>query len=161
MARRTAWVDRIIDNDILTGGQALLSLLGTLTPIETRATTVVRIIVDLKAHPISSPPTVGASRTAIGIGVASQDAFAAGVGSVPDPESAADEPPRGWLYRNAQGIYSGSVETTDLARFKVDLRTKRKIDNGELYMIVTNTAMFGTTYTVTLVGIVRTLLLLP
>ena len=161
MARRTAWVDTLVDVDLASAGTSLVSLLGTLTPINTRATTVVRVLVDIVGV-ATTETTQGIQRLSIGIGVASQDAFTVGFTAIPSPSTAADEPPRGWVYR-ASGLVlvGGDLQQQSLVRHTADIRAKRKVDNGELYLVMTNVALFGTTSPLTIVGLVRTLLLLP
>ena len=155
MPRRTAWVDTIVDENAATAGQATKSLLGILGQVDTRGTTLIRTIVSLGLWSNTTAGAWGVQRCDIGIGITSQEAFSAG--AFPDPKAATDEPPRGWVYRTSKLVTQNGVGTQIVFEVMADIRGARKIENGELFLIMDNTAESGTTFTVNLQGLVRIL----
>jgi len=101
----------------------------------------------------------GSELVDVGIGLASQEAFQADV--LADPDNESDFPLRGWIWRCRYRIY-GFI-ANDPAVFnrhiEMDLRGKRKIENGELFLSLVNTAQEGASGTVNIAGIVRCLIL--
>ena len=158
MARRTAWRDTLMETTIPTGTAINQTLLGDWTTTDTRGLTVARVIVDLYLTPQLGPIATGGQVLDLGLGLASQDSFAAG--DLPDPSAEADEPIRGWLWRTRCLVVDSSV-TLLVARCTGDFRGMRKIDNGELYLKFDSTPAFGTAFTVEIAGIIRCLFMLP
>ena len=95
------------------------------------------------------------------IGVADQEAFAASV--LPDPVSSSDEPMLGWVYRTRTLITREAATTAanQVMHIQADIRSRRKIDDGELYFSMSNTAFQGGSFTVLFGGIIRCLFLSP
>ena len=159
MARRADWQDTFIGLDVASGAQSITSLMGNQAAPDQRGVTVVRSI--FRFHLI--PPTAasdGYTAITCGIGVVSQEGFAAGV--VPDPQVMTDRPPRGWLFREMAVVTAAASMVTGRSQEMMgDLRGKRKVDNGELVVIFNSDHIGGTAFTVTLRGIVRTVFLLP
>ena len=93
----------------------------------------------------------------MGIGVASQESFAAG--SLPDPEIVGDFPTRGWVYRARYRIFGFAADQPQYMtrRIDLDIRAKRVLDNGESYLRGVNTNEEGTTGNVTVSGMIRQL----
>jgi len=89
------------------------------------------------------------------IGIASQEAFAAGVLS--DPGSGAEEPPRGWIWRASYVASQNGIGTPVVTPVFADIHGARKIENGEVYIIAENTAQVGTSSTMNFSGLVRLL----
>jgi len=165
MARRSFWNDQMIDLDIANGVESLISLLSGLgTDIATELTlirTIIRLDV-MSTDPVET--NQGIQRLAMGIGVVSNEAFAIGTTAVPDSNTSGEHPARGWVYRTAGAIQinisSGAV-LSEMWRVDEDIRTKRKIDRGDLFMKFANLNVQGTGNSLTVVGVVRCLLLLP
>jgi len=159
MARKAQWIDTLALSNIVDGGQALTSMMGGMGTVDSRGLTTSRIIVDLS---LSAPVAVsdGLQTVSLGIAVVSQEAFNASV--VPDPNLGADRPPRGWLWRT-QVVVAGaaSMSSAQPLRLMADIRGMRKVDDGELILITNNDSNDGTTFTVRLRGILRTIFLLP
>ena len=75
----------------------------------------------------------------LGIGVSSVEAITAGAASLPSPSDPLQYPPRGWLYVSSQPVWEKAESTGILqgvARFQFDIRAMRKIDKGNLFMVV-------------------------
>ena len=95
----------------------------------------------------------------MGIGIASQEAFAAG--SLPDPNASNDQPSRGWIYRNRMVVAQNGVGGPVVHQISRDIRSARKLDDGECYIVVDNDVDLGLAFNVQVVGLVRQLWLLP
>ncbi len=160
--RRRTWADRTIDLLITSGGQTIpIDLLADLP--ETDVKTVTRIIGRLTI--VSADPDTAVTctqRVDIGIGVASKEAFTAGI--VPDPKVQADYPTQGWLWIDSPTIVrqngSGTVEMFLIPVVTLDVGAQRKVDKGVLYMVADNTAILAGTESVRMVGRLRSLVLL-
>ncbi len=160
VARRLAWSDTIFDSATLAGStEEKFDLLANAAASDTL--TVERIILDFLYFQGPTNEVEGFGQVTCGIGVTSIEAFDAGI--LPNPSVASEFPARGWLYRAAQpalqAIPTGGTPTAMwrlAAHFKADIRAKRKVDKGKLYLVVENTTFSGAT-TLFRVGIVRVL----
>jgi len=127
--------------------------------------TVTRLIIDLTARIEDLALNVdGIARVSFGIGVASEEAFAAGAGSLPLSSGTSGYPPRGWLWvAQREVIFSNSsthgIEAFVFPHFEADLRANRKIDKGILYLTSSAVAVFGDTFDVEISGRIRALTL--
>ena len=76
----------------------------------------------------------GSQHLDIGIGVASQDALAAGAGSLPDPNAADDHPIRGWVFRARGRVFGFAADQPMVYSWRIDrdIRSRRKLDNGDI-----------------------------
>ena len=153
MPRNFYWRDTLVDSVLADGGQVIPTLMGDITPTESRGMTIERVILDLQLIPTSLWVAEGTQLIDIGIGVVGQDALTAG--AVPDPSVTADRPPRGWLFRTRCLVQDHAAGPAPIVLCKGDFRGKRKVDHGELVMIADSTAQFGTAFSVTITGIVR------
>ena len=158
MARSTDWIDTITSTTIASGAQGNVSLMGGNTPDVTRGWTSARVVLDLSIHPATAVSD-GFQQLTLGIGVMSQEAFTAVV--FPDANIGADRPARGWLYRNNVSVAGAAAMVSHAPiRITADIRGKRKVDNGELVMVLNNTTIDGTAFMVRVNGLVRVLFLL-
>ena len=107
--RRTAWIDTLISENTPNAGQDLASLLSNLTKTESQGYTLTRCIIHLYVSLLTVPATVGNQRVDLGIGLASEESFAAGV--VPDPSIATDRPISDWVWRDS-AIVRANGDTT-------------------------------------------------
>ncbi len=73
----------------------------------------------------------------------------------------ADFPATPWVWRARYRIYGFSADqpTVFNRRIDLDLRSQRKMANGELMLVVTNNAQEGATSTLLFTGMVRCLFL--
>ena len=98
MARTPYWSDDLVNFDIQSGQQAQSDLTGSMSSTDRRGTTVIRTIVRLDL--IAAIPNVGNGEQAVclGIGMASKESYSASI--LPDPNTEADRPLRGWSWRD-------------------------------------------------------------
>jgi len=164
--RRRAWADVLYTNLGLPAGGSVKTdlLVGSGAPV-VDTLTAVRIVGDIYVHTSPTDETEYSAAIDIGIGVSSAEAFALGVTALPDPNTAGDYPPRGWLYVSRQyveqALPTGGTPTAihrKDARFQFDIRAMRKIDKGVLFAIWRNTE-FVAPSAMALTGRIRTLCL--
>ena len=163
MASRTLWIDSMFNLQAASGGsQVKGSLMGPMTEEQTRLQpmTLTRTIIRCDLAYITHDAGEGSQRVSIGIGVTSQESFAANI--IPDPEVATDFPVRGWVYRAQYRVYGFAADqpAIDVIRIDRDIRAQRKLDNGEAYVVMTNADLEGVAASVSLVGVIRTLWLI-
>ena len=158
MPRATTWMDTVMDRDVLNGGTGFESLLNTGFDL-TRGVTAIRTLVTLGLSSETVAGAWGRQRVYIGIGIASQEAFGAGV--LPDPASESDQPARGWIMRTSVVVAQNGVGSVVVFPINMDIRGARKIENGELFITIDNLFVGGTSFSVNVSGLVRVLLKLP
>ena len=159
MPRMTDWVDTVVVLDAATGAQDFISLITGLAPVNMRGVTLVRTLVRLSLQSATVAGAWGTQNVNLAIGVASQEAFAAG--TLPDPLTSGDKPPRGWVYRTAVTAAQNGVGGPVVSEIVADIRAARKIENGELFLIMNNSTALGTAFSVRVRGLVRCLFKLP
>ncbi len=156
---KTFWADTLFNLDITSGGQGRVTLITDFSSEELRLAqiTLMRTIVGLDCAYTIHDNGEGSQRCDIGIAIASQESFAAG--SVPDPSNAADHPIRGWIFRTSGRVFGFAADQPAVYSWRIDkdIRSRRKLENGEAYLVADNTALEGTASTVRLVGLVRQL----
>ena len=159
----TLWTDTGFNNIVVVGTQLVSSMMGSLDMTETRLgqLTLLRTILGLDIGASVHDQGEGSQRLAIGLGIASQEAFAAGV--LPDPNQDSDFPPRGWIWRAAYRVYGFAADqpAIDRQRVDMDLRSRRKLENGISYLVADNIDVEGSGGSVRIVGRIRQLWLVP
>ena len=117
---------------------------------------MVRMVIIMfgQANTLSAVRAVQA--VSMGIGIGEQEAFAAGV--LPDPVVMTDEPALGWAWRDILQVADDTNGLRLGETLRRDIRSQRKIENGELYFIADNNNVTGTAFSVYLRGIIRCLL---
>ena len=145
VSRSRGWSDERFIGDTLVSGVAFTrDLLGDAPDSDTN--TVERIIGNFEiGYVVSSTPSDSLSIVEVGIGVSSVEAFnlALAVG-LPRPDVQVQYPPRGWLYVQSKSVRqvvstSGDGLVDVWATFSFDLRGKRKVDKGVLFLIIVQT----------------------
>ena len=162
MPGRMLWIDTLHNIDLANLGQSTTSLMTGFTPAETRlaGVTLMRTILvwtwGLTVHDSGE----GSQMIDVGIGIGSQEAVAAG--TVPDPDTETEFPPRGWIYRARHRIagFAADQPVVDFLRIDKDIRSRRRLENGEAYLTFINNPSEGATSTIRLVGITRMLWLI-
>ena len=159
MARRgSEWIDTLIGFNVVSGTTSL----GFNTPSaggSTEGYTCVRTILSLSLTPTVTPTNDGVQQVDIGIGVATFDAI--GAGAIPSPNVVSERPIGDWMYRERRLVVQGNTEIMQPTHIVADLRGPRKLAGGNMFIVVINTALIGTTFTVTFNGLARCLLLRP
>ncbi len=157
--RRLFWVDTLHANEVASAGQTTINLVGSFDMEQTRLATltVMRIIVCHDYHYTVHDAGEGSLTLDVGIGISSQEAFAAGI--LADPATTQDFPIRGWLYRCRHVLHGFAADqpAVDVRSVNKDLRARRKLDNGVLHLILDNTPASGVASTARITGITRVL----
>ena len=159
MARATDWIDTVIDRGVSTGAQDFFSLMMGVAPVNVRRQTLIRTIISIDFTSNTTAGAYGVQQMSIGIGITSQEAFAVGV--FPDPITANDQPSRGWIYRTRMAVAQNGVGGVVVYSLRADIRSQRKLDDGECYFVIDNTAEVGLSFEVHMTGLIRQLWLLP
>ena len=161
MARTPYWADNLINQvQGASGGSDTEDLFPALSRDERRGITVVRMLIDLAVTPETLSGVVASQISFMGIGVASFEAF--GVDAVPDPDVETDRPARGWLWRTSLVVLDDPDTIVQPMRVQADVRSKRRVDDGVLFLRMINTDRTGITpFSIQVTGIVRVLYLLP
>ena len=158
--RATDWMDTVVDSTLAINTEERIDLMGTIDQDEARGLTITRILMCVSLTPNPIGAVTGLMQVHIGIGVASREAFAAGV--VPDPETSPEEPQRGWLYRCNYAVIDDPTPGYPWPLVKEDLHAQRKLDSGNAYMVLMNRVGYGAnTFSVQAMGIIRMLVKLP
>ena len=160
----TLWVDTIFGLNVASDGQSSVELDETAFTVQERRSvrwTLIRTILRLDIAATVRDSGEGDQLVTLGIGVVSQEAFAAL--TLPEPGTGLDFPIKGWVYRARYRVYAVAVDdqNVDVVRIDLDLRARRLMANGRLVLIADNTPNQGTATAVTISGIVRSLFLVP
>ena len=119
-----------------------------------------RTIVDLAVRPDTQFGAVGYTACDFGIAVIEQDALAAA--ALPDLNFGDDQPVRGWVFRKRMMIEDHTTAVIERRQHLfLDLKSKRKIDDSELVLIINNNLVQGTAITTLTEGLIRCLFLMP
>ncbi len=156
---RTIWIDTLLSDDIAASGQLVKSLMSGVSSVQTRfdSMTLLRTIVGLDLAYTVHDAGEGSGVLDIGIGVTTQEAFNASV--VPDPNVETDFPTRGWIYRSRYRVFGFAADQPAVysARVDKDIRSRRKLDNGECYIVANWSIIEGASATVKVLGLLRQL----
>ena len=122
--------------------------------------TLMRTIIGIDIAHLVHDSGEGSQDVTLGIGVTSQEAFAAGI--LPDPNQETEHPTRGWVWRYRCRTYGFAADQAAVYNHRVDkdVRSRRKLENGECYINIFNTADQGSTGTINVIGLIRQLWLL-
>jgi len=166
MARTNRWIDFITTFSV--SADALVQFVpleNELPDVEDRkGFTIERIILSCQ---VAATTEVFVSRRtgliACGLGIAGQEAIDVGVTAMPDPSVSREKPATGWLWRDSKFMVAGidpGYSDRMLTSFEVDLHSKRKLDFGNLVLLVRNDAI-ATGFGVDGQLMIRTLLKAP
>ena len=160
MARTPYWEDTVINASVVDDADDLRSLVGGLSEDERRGMTIVRTIISLQLTPLTTSGVVGSMVVDLGVGIANEQAFTAGAGSLPDPAINSERPPRGWIWRDRVMVLDDATTLAVPTVVHQDLRSKRKVDAGIPYLTTSPSSRTGTDFTIRISGIVRLLYLM-
>ncbi len=159
---KTSWEDTLINADTASGAQSLQTLVSSFSNEEMRLAgmTLMRTIIGLDVAYTVHDAGEGSQLVDLGIGVTSQEAFAAA--SVPDPNVATDHPTRGWVFRARGRVFGFAADQAAVYDWRLDrdIRSRRKLENGECYLVTNNTAVEGAASTIRVIGLIRLLWLI-
>ncbi len=156
--RHMFWIDNLENIPVASGAKAEVSLLGTLPESEGRSgMTLMRLILCWDLSYTIHDSGEGQQLVDVGIGIASIEAFGAGVLS--DPEIETEHPQSGWLFRCRVPIFGFAADqpAVYVRTIERDLRARRKLNNGVAFLSVSNMAESGAASAISLRGITRTL----
>jgi len=153
--RSFRWVDELLDIQVAPGAQANRTLLSNTTVEERVGWTLTRMVFCYSLKAINSGIVDGHQKVDMGIGITSQEAFAAG--ALPDPEVPSDYPFGGWLYRCRHMVDDNVANGVPAQVFERDLRAQRKLGRGEAYIILVNQTDIGAGFSIVLLGSIRSL----
>ena len=161
--RRSLWVDTVLTLNVGTGTTVYQDLMGTLLENETRLSrlTLVRTIVGVDIALTVHDAGEGSQLGAMGILGISREAALAGVASLPHPQIAADFPTLPWVIRTRHRVFGFAADQpmAHHQRIDLDIRAQRKVDNGEIGLVVANDAFEGVATAISFTGIIRCLFL--
>ncbi len=156
---KTFWSDTLLKDDVAITNFATRSLLSDMDKSEQRVSriTLLRTIVGFDVAASVHDSGEGSSTMDIGIGIASQEAFAAG--NLPDPNTATDYPLRGWVFRARGRVFHFASTSPQVFTWRVDrdIRSRRVLDNGEPYIKFQHTLNEGAQGVLRITGLVRCL----
>jgi len=156
MPRQTRWIDTLIGLNPASGANSAVSLVTGLGPVDTRGVTVIRTMVRLSFSSGTVAGAWGSQQCFVGIGIAAQAAFAIGITALPTPDQL-EQPSRGWMYRDFVLATQNGVNHRHAAELRADIRGARKIEDGEVFFVLSNVAHAGTPFTVNCHGLIRML----
>ena len=154
-ARRTAWDDQWITETIGSGSFATNLLAENVADPEKRGCTLVRLIVDMFFTPTTPLQTSSVQWLQFGIGLTSDDAYAAS--ATPEPQDETDFPVLGWLLRSHAVIVSETSPSAYPVHRSYDLRVARKMERSSVFITIANTAIEGTATSIRHNGLFRVL----
>jgi len=156
--RKTIWDDTLISSTVASGAQTLLPLSGALGD-DSVGYTILRALVHIQFMHEGVPANDGVQALTYGIGVASIEAFAAGI--VADPGTQGDHPPRDWYLRDRCTVMQDAAQVLQPTICRFDLRARRTLEHGTAWIAFDSAPVFGTAFTVRILGSVRLLVAIP
>ena len=156
LGRPTDWMDSIISLGVANNNQNNEGLSTALVPADSARATVIRTIVSLDIHSQTVAGAWGTQIVHLGIGIASQESFTAGV--LPDADVSTDRPIRGWMWRTSLVVSQNGVGSQVVFPVRADIRGARKIETGEVYLKIHNTSSYGTSFLIECDGLIRMLI---
>ena len=153
------WVDSTLSIQVASSGQDSRSLITGFSAADTRLAqmTLLRTIIGVDIAYTVHDSGEGSQKVSLGIGITSQEAFAAG--TLPDPVLATDYPTRPWIWRAEYRVFGFAADqpTIFTRRLDLDIRAMRKLENGEVFIVVDNFPIEGVTASITVLGLIRQL----
>jgi len=159
--RSTTWVDTNWNLSTASGGEELFTLLPGIVDPDPLGWTLTRVLLCYSVFASVPTSATGYQAYDVGIGIASNEAFAVGVTGIPNVGTAADHPERGWVYRCRHVVGDSTVVPLPNIDVFKDIRSQRKLDRGVLYLTSESLALVGTAVTLRFAGLARCLFRLP
>jgi len=153
----TLWVDTLLSLAVASGGLDIDQLTAEFSVEDLRMgrMTLLRTIIRADLAATVRDSGEGDQIVDLGIGIVPREA----IGNVPDPSVATDHPTRGWIWRARYRVYASAVDDqfVDPIRIDLDLRSKRKLDNGLAFLEIQNQPNQGVATAITMSGLIRQL----
>ena len=153
------WIDTVFNSVVVIGTQknVLLTAPVTATQARLQQMTLLRTIIGFDLARTVHDSGEGSERISIGIGIGREGETAAE--NVPAPNDGAEFPTRGWVWRASYRIFGFAADQPAIfsRRVDLDLRSQRKLENGESFLAARLEAIDGSNSTVNIVGMVRQL----
>ena len=130
--RRTGWATGVTGDQTLT--VATVALFGTGTQALQDGLTIVRTRGEFLAFVSSVDAVTSGMRVGVGICVVTENAFGAGVGSVPTP--IADLQWDGWLWHSMGHVFGVAAEGAGFWRQEIDSKAMRKMKEDDIIVAV-------------------------
>ncbi len=155
----TLWIDSHLNVTTVSGDKKENSLMTGFSPGDTRLArmTLLRTIIGLDVAYTVHDSGEGSQLMSMGIGIATNEAFTAG--SLPLPNLATSFPRLPWIWRAQYRIFGFAADqpTIFTRRIDLDIRAKRKLENGIAFINWLNLAKEGVASAVEVTGIIRLL----
>ena len=153
------WIDTVFNATVVIGTQLVRDFMTGVSATDTRLSqmTLLRTIIGLDLSRTVHDSGEGSEAIDLGIGVFSQEVFAAAV--LPDPGVSTDFPTRGWVWRQRYRVWGFAADQPAIftRRIDLDLRSQRKLENGHCAMAVDLIAVEGANSGVNVTGCIRQL----
>ena len=160
-SRPTIWIDTLVNSDLSVATRLLLSLNTILSENDARLSsmTLIRTILLMTLAYTVHDFGEGSQLVDFGIGIAQQEAFSAGAGSIPNPAILSDNLTRGWVFRGRYRLFGFAADQPTVAPVFIDkdIRSQRRLDNGIPYLTATQALLEGAASTTRILGLVRQL----
>ena len=141
------------------GGENQKSLMDETTQSQQRFNqmTLLRTIIGLNVGLTIHDSGEGSQLVSLGIGIASQEAFA--VNRLSDPRIDSDYPTRGWVWRARYRVFGFAADQPAVftQRIDLDLRSMRRLENGQSFLKIVNEDVEGVSSPITVHGLIRQL----
>ena len=158
----TLWIDTLVLEDVTNVSSNTTNLMASMTTIDTRLAglTLLRTIIGVDIAYLVHDSGEGSQIVDIGLGISTQEAFAADV--LPDPNTATEHPTLGWVFRARGRVFGFAADQPVVYVWRVDrdIRAKRILANGVSYAIWKNNNSEGATGTIRVTGLIRQLWLI-
>ena len=128
------------------GASTTLLLVEDVADPEKRGCTLVRMILGFDLLPAVPLVVSGVMRATVGIGLASDDAFAAA--ALPEVDDQTDYPQGGWLFRGSWTVRDEAAISVPFVRVDRDVRAMRKIDRSSVYIRIATSLVEGSAFSV-------------
>ena len=156
--RQLRWKTDNINFSVASGSTVLVNL--SLGGIELDVT-LVRTIFCLRMMAVADGISANQMLISLGVGVTGAEAFIAGASAVASPAVAGEDPTMGWLFKCMYWLSEADSSSFGMVELDKDIRTARKIGQGVPFLRFENQPGAGAVFTTRLVGLVRTLYMLP
>jgi len=156
---RTVWIDTFTEGVVATAAQRIFSLMTGVDPATSRfdRMTLTRTIIGIDIARQVHDSGEGSDLVHLGIGIASQ--LAVSTPTVPNVSVATEFPRLPWIWRGLYRVFGFAADDPAVftQRVDLDIRSQRKLDNGECFMEIVNIAHEGTSSVINVTGLVRQL----